>query len=111
MGECPTCAYAATHGCWPPRHGSHCRDCHADWSGTVKAHCTICHSTFASNGIADLHWTKTGHADPASLAALLELGKDGIWHLTLRDGEEPRGARFPRRPSAALSPDKGKKHG
>ncbi len=58
--------------------GSHCRHCHAEWRGMTKAHCVVCHQTFASNRVADLHWTRNGHVD-ASTVARLTRDAEGVW--------------------------------
>ena len=58
--------------------GSHCRVCHGEWRGITKAHCVVCHQTFASNRVADLHWTKNGHVDPSTVARIRR-DDDGVW--------------------------------
>jgi hypothetical protein len=68
---CPVCAFADAHAFWPPNHpGTHCRGCHRSWASRSQAHCLRCHEQFASPGVADLHWTKRGHADPATVPKL-----------------------------------------
>ena len=63
----------------------HCRRCPATWTGTTKAHCNVCHETFASNGVADLHWLKReGHQHPATLPARLRVDEAGVWHSAKR---------------------------
>jgi len=87
--SCGLCTYAAVHGWWGPDHkGTHCRDCHASWSGIGKAHCTVCHQTFASNAAADHHWNRERHVDPGLTrntdgTPKLERDDDGIWHTAI----------------------------
>ena len=56
----------------------HCRDCHKSWRGLTKAHCTVCHQTFASNGVADEHWSKNSHQEPRTVKRL-ERDQNGIY--------------------------------
>jgi hypothetical protein len=79
--HCATCVFAREHGHWPMQ-GTHCRDCHRSWKSLSQAHCTVCHETFATNGVADLHWTKKeGHVHPSGISSL-ELHQEsegGVW--------------------------------
>jgi hypothetical protein len=87
MAACTICAYADAHGWWGPsvKGGTHCRTCHASWTGSARAHCTVCHETFSTNGVADVHWRRNVHHDPRSVSALRQ-GDDGTWHTV---GEAP----------------------
>lgn len=87
---CSTCDYADVHAHWP-MPGTHCRDCHRSWTGTGQAHCTICHEQFASNGVSDRHWTKSGHVQPSEVDSLVV--SDGVWHGAVSDQESARLAR------------------
>ena len=75
--ECPTCAYAKVHACWPPamlrRHITHCKTCHQSWGGLVRCHCTLCHETFATYGVSDHHWIKDGHVQVESCGPYLRM--------------------------------------
>ena len=57
--SCFTCAFSVATGYWPPElaaeGGTHCRDCHRDWTSKVEAHCAVCHCHFSTNAAADLH--------------------------------------------------------
>jgi hypothetical protein len=87
MAACAPCAYADAHGWWGPsvKGGTHCRTCHASWTGHARAHCTMCHQTFGTDGVADRHWLRGIHHDPRSVSALRQ-GDDGTWHTV---GEAP----------------------
>lgn len=83
---CAVCAFATDHGWWGPDHrGTHCRGCHASWSGTAKAHCTVCHETFSTAGVAEAHWRRGVHVPPATVAGLAR-GDDGTWRTA---GDRP----------------------
>ena len=89
---CEPCAYADEHGWWGPGHkGTHCRVCHASWSGLARAHCVLCHQTFSTNGVADLHWGRGVHHDPATVPALRR-GDDGTWRTAKERPEHWRKA-------------------
>ena len=48
----------------------------------AQAHCTICHEQFATNGVADFHWTKIGHVHPCEVPKKLESRDEGhgvVW--------------------------------
>ena len=61
MSECTTCAHSRRHGHWGPTvpsTGTHCRRCHATWTGTAAAHTPCCCTTFGGNRGADLFHDK-----------------------------------------------------
>jgi len=40
-------------------------NCHRSWVSMTQVHCVLCHQNFASDGVAQLHWTKDGHVHPS----------------------------------------------
>jgi len=76
---CPICAYADVHASWPPEHrGTHCSTCHRSWTSTAQAHCTVCCAHFTADSVAEKHWLRTQHQDPATVKGLY-FGSDGVW--------------------------------
>ena len=92
---CEICEFAAEHAHWPMA-GTHCRDCHRSWVSTSQAHCTLCHENFATNGVADLHWVKGKHTDPALVAKLVRVEESSgpVWRGAVSDQERTRLARL-----------------
>lgn len=79
MTECAICEHADRHASWPAGHaGTHCRRCHQSWAGSRLAHCAVCCQTFTSDSVAELHWRRGRHIDPAEVKGLY-LGPDGTW--------------------------------
>jgi hypothetical protein len=95
---CAACVHAAAHGWWGPGvRGTHCPECHRSWSSPVQVHCVVCHEQFATDNVARLHWTRTGHVHPATVDRLApHHERDGVvWRRT--------GGR-PERPEVAWAP-------
>jgi hypothetical protein len=79
--DCEICAFAKIHACWPHDHkGTHCRECHASWTGTRPGHCVVCHQTFAGDTASEAHWDGARHVHPVEVENL-ELRDDGFWSI------------------------------
>lgn len=80
--KCQVCATIQREGWNGESNLSHCRNCHAVWSGIASAHCTLCHRLFSSNSAVDLahstHRDSKGELrrickDPSTISALVQL--------------------------------------
>lgn len=77
--DCPTCAFADSHGWWG-QLGTHCRRCHRSWRSLHQVHCVTCCAHFVSHNACDEHLTPTGCRDPRGART-----RDGRSRLELRD--------------------------
>jgi hypothetical protein len=91
--ECPVCSESPP-GAWPRWfRGTHCRRCHASWSGRTAAHATCCHRTFSSNNAADAHLVRGHCTDPAELKAFEQVERaDGNRYWTPTAGVGSHGS-------------------
>ncbi len=67
--SCAVCAYSREHGWFGdtiPAGHTHCRDCHATWSGAqVWGHCAACCNTFRGETAFDRHHQSRNCPPPA----------------------------------------------
>jgi len=64
--SCTVCAHIQDNGWTGLDRGSHCRECHAIFSGNM-IHCVVCHKTFSTPRTLDVHKTGLQCNDPDSM--------------------------------------------